>query len=255
MKTSFDSSSKTDPSRQCPNCGSNKIRRSHTKSTESLFSRIFYDRYRCRDCRTRTLAINPVRVFWFISTTVLFLGAIAFSVAAYWLSQAPTPTVQAQTQEPAEIKQLEQLALNGDTEAELKLGLYYQNGQNNFDNARKAAKWFQNAANHGHTEGAYKYGMALLKGQGVLVNYTEALRWLEKSARLGYSRAQYELGNIYRFKIGVEADIKQAYLWYTLAAAQGLAEAASARDSVAVSLTHQEIVELQEQASKLHQGD
>jgi len=184
----------------------------------------------------------------------MLISFIGLAPLLWFFQEAPMTTAQPQ-EKPTEVKQLEQLARNGDTAAELKLGLYYQAGQNNFDNAKTAAHWFKKAAKHGSTEGAYHYGMALLKGKGVLVDYLEALRWLEKSARLGYSRAQFELGNIYRFKIGVDADNKQAYFWYSLAAAQGLTEAASARDAVAASLTHQEIIDLQQQASKLHKPE
>jgi len=254
MNKPSNASPKIDPTQQCPLCGSKKIRRSRAKSTDTFIKRLFYNHYRCRECRSRTPVLDNVRVFWSVASMTTLFSFIGLGVLLWFFQDTPRATALKQ-EKPTKVKELEQLALNGDAEAEFKLGQFYQNGQNHFDNAKNAAKWFKKAAEHGSTEGAYQYGMALLKGNGVLVNYPEALRWMEKSARLGYPRAQFELGNIYRFKIGVDADIKQAYLWYSLAAAQGLAEAASARDSVAASLTHQEIIDLQEQASKLHKSE
>ncbi len=253
MKISFDDTKDTpaatpDPTSACPVCGGKKIRRSRTKPNETFINRVFYRHYRCRNCRARISLMDSVRVFWSVGGTVLLAG---FAGVVFWLSQMPPPSAAPAQQEPPNVQQLEQQALNGDIGAELQLGLLYHNSQHTPNNARKAAKWFKKAAEHGSAEGAYGYGMALLAGQGVLVSYGEALRWLEKSARLGYSRAQFELGNIYRFKAGIEPDLKQAYLWYSLAAAAGMADAAIARDAVAAYLTPQEILDLQNKAKEI----
>jgi TPR repeat protein len=56
---------------------------------------------------------------------------------------------------------------------------------------------------------------------------------------------------LYRFGTGTEMDKAKAYLWFNLAAAQGVEDAAKARDSVGRQLKADQLKAMQEEAQRL----
>ena len=67
--------------------------------------------------------------------------------------------------------------------------------------------------------------------------YTSAYIEFKSSADAGNASAQYMLGRLYHEGRGVDRDLVQAIAWYDLAAANGSAEAASARNQLAPQLS------------------
>jgi len=84
-------------------------------------------------------------------------------------------------------------------------------------------------------------------------DYQAALKWIEMPARRGNPQAQYRLGQMYRFGIGTPIDKVKAYMWFNLAAAQGMEDAARARESVVGQLKPEEIAKAQADAHRINE--
>src|SRR3990172_9937102 len=78
------------------------------------------------------------------------------------------------------------LAEQGLPEAQLNLGLLYDNGQGVPQDHAEAAKWYRKAAEQGNAKGQYELGMMHCTGLGVLQDYDEAVKWYRKAAEQGY---------------------------------------------------------------------
>ncbi len=105
-------------------------------------------------------------------------------------------------------------ANGGDVEAQVELGLYYDDDGVN-QNYTEAAHWFLKAANQGNVHSQHYLSIMNLYGQGMPKNETEALNWCIKAANNGHGQAMYDLGVIYEY--GDTED------WITKAAHQGFA--------------------------------
>jgi len=140
------------------------------------------------------------------------------------------------------------LAVQGDSTSQLKLGLRYALSPWDTKDNKQAAKWFEKAAEQGQIEAQYHYGYALLKGLGVIQDYKRAFFWLEKAARNGYADAQFALGEMYQLGVSVNSNNERAYLWFNLAAAQGVKGAANSRDLLVKQLSKAQITSLQDEA-------
>lgn len=64
-----------------------------------------------------------------------------------------------------------------------------------------------------------------------------AVQWYRRAAEQGDVMAQFHLGALYRQGNGVLQDFVEAYAWLNVAAAQGSAEAATARDELAAFMS------------------
>ena len=81
-------------------------------------------------------------------------------------------------------------------------------------------KWYRKAAEQGDTEAQVSLGIMYVYGQGVIQDYVEAVRWFGKAADLGYPWAQSNLAFMYSKGHGVPQDPVQAHKWYNLAASR-----------------------------------
>jgi TPR repeat protein len=81
-------------------------------------------------------------------------------------------------------------------------------------------------------------------------DFETALREWRSAAEEGDAQSQYRLGRLYEEGRGVLQDFVQAHLFYNLAAAQGLEEAAEARDRLAERLTPEQLAEAQQLAAE-----
>ena len=156
---------------------------------------------------------------------------------------------------------IEELAKNGDMQAQYELGIYYYKGKGVAQDLTTAASWFQASAEQEYAPAqnnlgdCYKNGTGVEKdeasavalyikaaeqgnavaqnnlgncyenGYGVEANERKAFEWYEKAAIQGYAVAQNEIGDCYYFGYGVEADEKTAFEWHEKSAIQGYAEA------------------------------
>ena len=198
---------------------------------------------RCHKCKRR---------FWLKSRAkpiaLALLVLIGVGMTVWQMGGQPSRPVMAEVS-PQDA--LYQRAKRGDAQAELEMGMRYAQGDGFIKNPKEAAQWFAKAARQGSGEAQYQLGLALLDGQGVVQDFRAAFSWIEKPARKGYAPAQYTLGELYRFGTGTDTDKAKAYLWFNLAAAQGVEDAAKARDSVGRQLKPDELKAMQDEARRM----
>lgn len=226
----------------CPLCGSKKIRRGSLHAHDGVRHLLLDTPLRCRDCRHRFWAFNPLKPLLLLVLVGALVGVTA------WLAReqrTAEPTQDASAVLP------HTRAEQGDAEAQLQLALRYAEGDGVIQNDKEAARWFALAAKQGLPEAQYRYGRALLEGRGVVQDYKAAFSWIEKPAQHGYAKAQYSLGELYRYGTGTAIDKARAYLWFNLAAAQGMEAAAKARDSLVWQLKPEQIAAMQDEARRM----
>src|SRR4030067_516597 len=106
------------------------------------------------------------------------------------------------------------LAEQGLPEAQLNLGLLYDNGQGVSQDHAESAKWYRKAAEQGDATRQFNLGLMYENGQGLRQDYAEAVEWYRKAAEQGYAAAQNNLGVMYFNGQGVRQDSGEAGEWY-----------------------------------------
>ena len=122
---------------------------------------------------------------------------------------------------PAAQKLLRPLADQGNPEAQLYIGLMYDNGQGVKKNHVEAMAWYRKAGANGNTRALYLIGESYFSGDGAKPNYAEAAKWLRKPAEQGDSDAQDSLGWLYETGHGVTQDTDEGLKWFLRSANQG----------------------------------
>ena len=74
------------------------------------------------------------------------------------------------------------------------------------------------AAELGDSSAQFKMALRYDNGQGVLQNYSKAVEWLRKAAEQDFVKAQYNLGSMYYSGQGVPQDNARAAKWFLQAA-------------------------------------
>ncbi len=156
------------------------------------------------------------------------------------------------------IKKLNQLAEQGDVEAQAELGFSYYTGDHGLEpNLALSLQWCKKAARQGHPEAAALIAEAYETGEGVQQDmkeaikwytvsaqggnvegqcalayllqeaeqYAEAWKWYEEAAKSHEPVAYYNLGIMTEHGEGVEKDYKKAFNFYKKAADKGYDEA------------------------------
>ncbi len=82
----------------------------------------------------------------------------------------------------------------GDADAQVTLGVMYENGRGVTQDYQKAVKWYLNAAELGNVDAQLYLGFMYEKGKGVAQDYKQAYKWFTIAAGQGYKRAQFYLG-------------------------------------------------------------
>lgn len=95
-----------------------------------------------------------------------------------------------------------------------------------FDITKEQRVQWQQLAAQGDAEAEYQLGMSYCCGYGPGHTETEARKWLCRAALQGHEQAQYQLGRLYGHGIkerpfSMPQQMDYAHLWYGLAAAQG----------------------------------
>jgi hypothetical protein len=157
---------------------------------------------------------------------------------------------------PPELDPIESQAERGGAEAQFQLGWKYATGDGRARDEELAAKWYLKAAEQGHVLAQSNLGTLYAAGRGVRQNQSEAEMWLGKAARRGDAAAQHQLGMIcYRASVrgplpGVLEARIEAYKWLVLAAAQGHHGSEAARDTVVLTMTHEEVAEAMQRVDR-----
>ncbi len=119
------------------------------------------------------------------------------------------------------VKQLLQLAEQGDGEAQFALALLYEYGEQGLDrDPEKALSWFLQAGKSGIPAACLYLGIKFENGSGAIRDPGAAAQWYCCAARKGWAMAQFLLAELYRRGKGVAADPSRALAWYGLAAEQ-----------------------------------
>jgi uncharacterized protein len=89
------------------------------------------------------------------------------------------------------------LAIQGNSAAQVLLGIMFEKGQGVAKNYKEAAKWYQLSATVGNAVAQNLLGQIFEKGLGLPKNGEEAFKWYQLSADKGYALAQRTLGLLY----------------------------------------------------------
>ena len=121
-------------------------------------------------------------------------------------------------------KNLERMALQGNTEAQFSLGDLYEKGIGVQKNEIEATKWYRKAAEQGHADAQERLGSMCYNDK------EEAFKWYREAAKQGHAEAQERLGLMYaveasRYPEQASKWYRKAFKWYREAAEQGEAEA------------------------------
>jgi TPR repeat protein len=143
----------------------------------------------------------------------------------------------------------------GNASAKLQLARIYSGGVP--EDLAEAVRWYRKAADQGIAEAQRKLGImysymdTYTDRMGVPEDDAEGVRWLRKAADQGDASAQFYLGKCYDYGKGIPKDYVQAYMWYNLAAAteKSVDLAAEFRDTLAHSMTREQIAEGQRRAA------
>jgi TPR repeat protein len=123
------------------------------------------------------------------------------------------------------LRQLRELAEQGDADAQKNLGVCYHDGQGVAQDYAEAVKWFRMAAEQGNAAAQNWLGFCHQNGQGVAQDCAEAVNWFRMAAEQGNAAAQNWLGFCHQNGQGVAQDCAQAAKWFRMAAEQGHAAA------------------------------
>lgn len=113
------------------------------------------------------------------------------------------------------------LAIEGDSQAQITLGLMYDYGHGVEKNSSESIKWYLMAAKQGVPLVQHDIGVKYFQGQGVEQNYDEAAKWWEMSANAGIADSQFNLGLMHYRGIGIPENYLKAGELFDAAAKQG----------------------------------
>lgn len=137
------------------------LRKIHSKNYSPYFSE--YLSYSLQeDTRFELKRKNPY-LYWLYPPT---LALLFWGVVLFLLLKKPKRLAESDFEEEPQ-----------DAEAQYKLALSYFLGYTVPQDEKKAAKWFQAAAEQGHVDAQGQLGYAYLKGEGVPQDYAEAYFW------------------------------------------------------------------------------
>ena len=119
----------------------------------------------------------------------------------------------------AELKELLRDAQVGKSDAQIKLGHAYRDGDGVKPNIEKAIELYTLASKE--PEGLYALGLLYCNGNGGVQDFAKSKTFLEKASGLGFADASDTLALLARDGIGEIQDLKLSHQWTLKAAAQG----------------------------------
>jgi TPR repeat protein len=153
------------------------------------------------------------------------------------------------------LKEVTPLAKAGNADAQHLLGLMYYMGRGVARDYKQAFAWHHKAALQGKADAQYVIGAMFYTGNAVPQDQKQAVYWFRMAAEQGNPDAQYALGLMYRYHVaGMPQDVVIAYMLWNLSAANGHANAANQRASVARQMSQEQIEEAQALSRSWKQG-
>lgn len=110
-------------------------------------------------------------------------------------------------------------------------------------------------AENGNSTAQVYLGMMYQDGKGVLQNYQSAFKWVELSAKQGNRFGHLRFGRLFRDGIGTRKDLVRAHMWFNLSAHNGDERGRSSRRKVEKLMTSSEVQNAQELAEKCLSSD
>ena len=141
------------------------------------------------------------------------------------------------------LKNLENLAKQGNLVAQIELANYYRKGIRVTQDYKTAVKWFTLAAEQGDAVSQYNLGIMYSFGLGVVPNYQPAVKWYTLAAEQGNALAQYNLGRLYYLGKGVSEDLVYAHMWAQQASSNGFEMGSELTDLIKELMTTNQIEE------------
>ena len=119
------------------------------------------------------------------------------------------------------VNDMEQLAREGDMDAQYLMGKLYRDGPLLTPDSVNARYWFAQAAQQGHMYAQYSLAKLLLSDDVEVHDAESGIRWLEVSARNGNDYAAYRLGKEYYKGNHISQSYVKAAQWFERAAQDG----------------------------------
>ena len=119
------------------------------------------------------------------------------------------------------LEELNKRALDGDTKAQLRMGLAYEFGDGVEKDLDKAMHWYRIAADRGDPVAQTDLGYFYETGATGPKDPAEAAKWYMRAALSGFTRAKFNLGVLYLAGTGVQRSSAEAAHWIGEAAEDG----------------------------------
>ena len=103
-------------------------------------------------------------------------------------------------------------------------------------------------AAQGNSNAQVAIGIMFRKGNGVLQDYKEAVKWFRLAAEQGDAIGQGQLGASYLFGHGVPQDYVLAHMWFNLSSSNGVKNGTEGRNMAEKKMSKQQIEKAQELA-------
>jgi TPR repeat protein len=130
--------------------------------------------------------------------------------------------MMARSNPPVGERWLLRAAEQGDADAQMSLGIAYEQNWFGTTDLHESIKWYRKAAEAGQVDAQMLLGNRYEMGHGVEQNYVVAAQWYRKAAEhvlplsTGADEARYRLALLYIEGHGVPQDYVQAYFWLRL---------------------------------------
>ena len=151
---------------------------------------------------------------------------------------------------PRAVESLTKAAEQGNTKAQLQLGVRYFLGLAVTQDYQQAVYWYRKAAEQGSVSAQLQLGGMYDDGVGVTQDYQQALAWYLKAAEQGNAVGQIKLGNMYTHGKGVMQDYIEAHKWFSIADTNGHAGGRKNREIMEKRMTSSQIAESQQRANE-----
>ena len=112
-------------------------------------------------------------------------------------------------------------AVQGFDKAQSNLAFLYLYGEGGEQDSKKAVEWFSKAAEQGNAIAQFQLAWCYSDGNGIDQDLEKAVEWFSKAAEQGHSNAQLDLGYSYEYGKGIAQNIEKAFEWYEKSALQG----------------------------------
>ena len=133
------------------------------------------------------------------------------------------------------------LAEEGNSSAQVSIGLMYNQGHGVEENESEAAKWYTLASKQGYAPAKWRLAMLHYHGSGLEQNYKKAADLYHSAAKQGDVYSQKALGIMYSGGLGVPKDTVLAYSWFHVAYQNGFKLAQNFQNKIAAKMTPEEI--------------